>query len=128
MKKFSKKLYNNRLHSNEEGNNYQHYMLLICLTYTTILCRIVIQHFGNYFSFFKTVIAISRVQTVKMILYVVLVILFLLILFSVIFMLFKSSTPRNFSEFLMELKIIWFGFETNIQDVIFGPCYNKVCK
>ncbi|CAG9809469.1 unnamed protein product [Chironomus riparius] len=61
-----------------------------------------------------------------MIFYIVLILLFLLILFSVTFILFKSRTPRDFNEFLMELQYIYLGFETNIQDLIYGPCFNKV--
>jgi hypothetical protein len=63
-----------------------------------------------------------------MILYFVLILLILLIFFTVIFILFKSTTPKNFREFLMEIEIIWYGLETNIQDIIYGPRFNKVCK
>lgn len=63
-----------------------------------------------------------------MIWYLVSILVFLLVLCLVLFMLFKSSTPKNFSEFLMEMELIWIGLETNIQDIIYGPFYNKVCK
>ncbi|XP_070490215.1 uncharacterized protein [Chironomus tepperi] len=61
-----------------------------------------------------------------MILYLAYILLFILIFFTGAFFLFKSSTPRNFSEFLMELELIWIGLETNVEDMMYGPCYNKV--
>ncbi|KAG5672997.1 hypothetical protein PVAND_003078 [Polypedilum vanderplanki] len=42
------------------------------------------------------------------------------------FTLFKSSTPKNFSEFLFEIKFIYYGLKSNISDATIGKYYNRI--
>jgi hypothetical protein len=56
------------------------------------------------------------------------IIVFLLLVLIVMFTLFKSSTPRSFSELLFEIKFIYQGVKSNVADATIGMCYNQVCE